>query len=160
MLWQEQTAAFLLPVMEAGPWVPRLSQARVYSHPSLCDEGLSPARALRAGAVSSEGRCSDSACVPRLSSRRLAPRLHRLPDWLCSRACGGIGVSDALPQRNCGRFARPSLLLQSWMKELQATAQNAPLHCLRKLNPLPLARHSPLYVLGRSRCLLFHIIKS
>ena len=32
------------------------------------------------------------------------------PDWL-SRACdGALRDCDALPQRNCGRFARPSLL--------------------------------------------------
>jgi len=38
MLRQEQTAA--------------AKAARIHSHPSLCDEGETPARALRAGVVS------------------------------------------------------------------------------------------------------------
>src|SRR5688572_3289703 len=46
-------------------------------------------------------------------ARAPPPRLHRkivYPDWL-SRACdGAVRDCDALPQRNCGRFARPSLL--------------------------------------------------
>ena len=44
------------------------------------------------------------------AARAPRPRLHRdwRPDWLCSR-WRGMGVCDALPQRNCGRFSRPSL---------------------------------------------------
>lgn len=40
-------------------------------------------------------------------------RLHRLSDWLCSHGCG-MEVCRVLPQRNCGRISRPSLLTRSF----------------------------------------------
>ena len=112
----------------------------------MCVEGLSPARALHAGAVSSEGRCSDSAFLTRFAQIPKAkvqiPKFFRagaglifwnLAIWIfgvCTLrvlsplaftgcpigfapALRGMGVCDALPQRNCGRISRPSLLLQS-----------------------------------------------
>jgi len=40
-----------------------------------------------------------------------------------ARRLSPVGVCDALPQRNCGRFARPSLYPWNLMKEPQANHQ-------------------------------------
>ena len=49
-----------------------------------------------------------------------------IADWLCPRARRAVEVCDALPQRNCGRFSRPSPMLRT--NERTANPARLPIH--------------------------------
>ncbi len=91
--------------------------------------------------------------------RVLAPRLHPRPESGIgfARRLPPVGVCDALPQRNCGRIARPSLFPWNLMKEPQAGHKSIP--PVTYASPIPVRA----YVINRpglSPVLLFHIIES
>jgi hypothetical protein len=65
-----------------------------------------------------------------MENTRLAPRLHTRAHARIGFVHAFTGVvwvwSDAIPQRNCGRFSRPSPFLEKFNKELRTFSIASP----------------------------------
>jgi len=74
----------------------------------FCDEVFSPAATRPRARRGSAGRYSDSRFVNAEAFAFPLAFARTTPDWLCSRS-RGMKDCHRIPQRNCGRFSRPSL---------------------------------------------------